>query len=67
MGYSPKYQNIPWLFIAKTKTLDDYVVPDDSLFEVLDDFDDSDLLVYLYDYQKLLLNLKLTPIVQAQS
>ena len=43
-------------FIAKTKTLDDYVVPDDSLFEVLDDCDDSDLLVYLYDYQKLLLN-----------
>ena len=31
-------------------------MPDDSLFEVLDDFDDSDLLVYLYDYQKLLLN-----------
>ena len=42
--------------MPKTKTLDDYVVPDDSLFEVLDDFDDSDLLVYLYDYQKLLLN-----------
>lgn len=43
-------------FNAKTKTLDDYVVPDDSLFEVLDDFDNSDLFVYLYDYQKLLLN-----------
>jgi hypothetical protein len=43
-------------FITKTKTLDDYVVPDDSFFEVLDDFDNSDLLVYLYDYQKLLLN-----------
>ena len=40
-------------FNAITKTLDDYVVPDDSLFEVLDDFDNSDLLVYLYDYQKL--------------
>jgi hypothetical protein len=43
-------------FNAKTKTLDAYVVPDDSLFEVLDDCDNSDLLVYLYDYQKLLLN-----------
>ena len=43
-------------FNAKTKTLDDYVVPDDSLFEVLDDCDNSDVLVYLYDYQKLLLN-----------
>ena len=43
-------------FNAITKTLDDYVVPDDSFFEVLDDFDNSDLLVYLYDYQKLLLN-----------
>ena len=42
--------------MPKTKTLDDYVVPDDSFFEVLDDFDNSDLLVYLYDYQKLLLN-----------
>ena len=31
-------------------------MPDDSLFEVLDDVDDFDLLVYLYDYQKLLLN-----------
>ena len=39
-------------FNAKTKTLDAYVVPD----EVLDDCDNSDLLVYLYDYQKLLLN-----------
>ena len=43
-------------FNAITKTLDDYVVPDDSLFEVLDDFDNSDLLVYLYDFQKLWLN-----------
>ena len=31
-------------------------MPDDSLFEVLDDFDNSDVLVYLYDYQKLFLN-----------
>jgi hypothetical protein len=34
-------------FNAITKTLDDYVVPDDSFFEVLDDFDNSDLLVNL--------------------
>ncbi|CAG2255513.1 unnamed protein product [Mytilus edulis] len=43
-------------FNAKTRTLDDFVVPDDSLFEVLDNFDDNELLVYLYDYQKLLLH-----------
>ncbi|CAG2233970.1 unnamed protein product [Mytilus edulis] len=43
-------------FNAKTRTLDDFVVPDDSLFEVLNNFDDNELLVYLYDYQKLLLH-----------
>ncbi|CAC5386352.1 E3.2.1.14 [Mytilus coruscus] len=35
-------------FNAKTRTLDDFVVPDDSLFEVLDNFDDNELLVYLF-------------------
>jgi hypothetical protein len=34
-------------FNAKIKTLDDYIVPDDSLFEVLDDFDNSDLYSYM--------------------
>ncbi|CAC5408710.1 unnamed protein product [Mytilus coruscus] len=43
-------------FNAKARTLVDFVVPDDSLFEVLDNFDDNELLVYLYDYQKLLLH-----------
>ncbi|CAG2218455.1 unnamed protein product [Mytilus edulis] len=42
--------------IFRRTELDDFVVPDDSLFEVLNNLDDNELLVYLYDYQKLLLH-----------
>ncbi|CAG2238348.1 unnamed protein product [Mytilus edulis] len=38
---------------AKTKLLDDVVIPDDSLFDILDDFEDDSFVSYLYDYQNL--------------
>ena len=38
---------------AKTKLLKDVTVPDDSLFEILDEFDNQGLIPYMYDYQNL--------------
>ncbi|CAG2230000.1 unnamed protein product [Mytilus edulis] len=38
---------------AKTKLLDDVVIPDDGLFDILDDFEDDSFVSYLYDYQNL--------------
>ncbi|CAC5419977.1 CNBP [Mytilus coruscus] len=32
---------------------DDVVIPDDSLFDILDDFEDDSFVSYLYDYQNL--------------
>lgn len=44
-------------FNAKTKLLNDVVIPEDSLFEILDEIvDDDDLLSYVYDYQVLVQN-----------
>jgi hypothetical protein len=40
---------------AKTKLLEDVTVPNDSLFEILDEFDNQSLITYMYDYQNLIL------------
>jgi len=40
---------------AKTKLLEDVTVTDDSLFEILDEFDNQSLIPYMYDYQNLIL------------
>ena len=40
---------------AKTKLLEDVTVPDDSLFEILDEFDNQSLIPYMYEYQNLIL------------
>ena len=40
---------------AKTKLLEDVTVPDDSLFEIFDEFDNQSLIPYMYDYQNLIL------------
>ena len=40
---------------AKTKLLEDVTVPSDSLFEILDEFDNQSLITYMYDYQNLIL------------
>ena len=40
---------------AKTKLLEDVTVPNDSLFEILDEFDNQSLIPYMYDYQNLIL------------
>ena len=40
---------------AKTKLLEDVTVPDDSLFQILDEFDNQSLIPYMYDYQNLIL------------
>jgi hypothetical protein len=40
---------------AKTKSLEDVTVPDDSPFEILDEFDNQSLIPYIYDYQNLIL------------
>jgi hypothetical protein len=39
----------------KTKLLEDVTVPNDSLFEILDEFDNQSLISYMYDYQNLIL------------
>jgi len=41
---------------AKTKLLEDVTVPNDSLFEIIDEFDNQSLITYMYDYQNLILN-----------
>ena len=40
---------------AKTKLLEDVTVSDDSLFEIIDDFDNQSLIPYMYHYQNLIL------------
>jgi hypothetical protein len=40
---------------AKTTLLEDVTVPDDSLFEMFDEFDNQSLIPYMYDYQNLIL------------
>jgi hypothetical protein len=40
---------------AKTKLLEDVIVPDDSLFEIRDEFDNQSLIPYIYDYQNRIL------------
>ena len=41
---------------AKTKLLEDVIVPDDFLFEILDEFDNQSLNIpYIYVYQNLIL------------
>ncbi|CAC5380042.1 unnamed protein product [Mytilus coruscus] len=36
---------------SSTEKQDDVVIPDDSLFDILDDFEDDNFVSYLYDYQ----------------
>jgi len=38
---------------ARTKLLEDVTVPDDSLFEILDEFDNQSFIPYMYEYQNL--------------
>jgi hypothetical protein len=40
---------------AKTILLEDVTVTDDSLFEILNEFDNRSLTTYMYDYQNLIL------------
>jgi hypothetical protein len=40
---------------AKTILLEDVTVPDYSLFEILDEFDNQSLITYMYDYQNQIL------------
>ena len=40
---------------SKTILLEDVTVPDDSLFEILVEFDNQSLIQYVYDYQNLIL------------
>ena len=43
-------------FNAKTKLLNDIVIPDEALFEILDDIVDDDVLSYVNDYEVLIQN-----------